>query len=57
MVTHLNPIFYVINGFRYGFLGFADVPLGTSVAVLLAIIVALSAISIYQLRTGLGLKL
>jgi ABC-2 type transport system permease protein len=56
-VTHLNPIFYVVNGFRYGFLGFADVSLGISIAVLLAIIAALAAISIWQLRTGLGLKL
>jgi ABC-2 type transport system permease protein len=56
-VSHVNPIFYVINGFRYGFLGFADVTPATSFAVLAAIIVLLGGISIYQLRTGLGLKL
>jgi ABC-2 type transport system permease protein len=56
-ISHLNPIFYVINGFRYGFLGFADVSLLTSLGVLVAIIVVLGALSIHQLRTGLGLKL
>jgi ABC-2 type transport system permease protein len=56
-VTHLNPIFYVINGFRYGFLGFADVPVATSLAVLAALIAVLGGISLWQLRTGLGLKL
>jgi len=56
-VSHLNPIFYVINGFRYGFLGFADVSPATSFAVLVAIIIALGGVSVYQLRTGLGLKL
>jgi ABC-2 type transport system permease protein len=55
-LSHLNPIFYIINGFRYGFLGFADVSLGACFAVLGAIIVMLGAISLYQLRTGLGLK-
>src|SRR6185369_10036199 len=26
-VTYINPIFYLINGFRYGFLGIADIPI------------------------------
>ncbi len=55
-VSHINPIFYVINGFRYGFLGFADVPPAASFAALAVIIVVLGGISLYQLRTGLGLK-
>src|SRR5690606_9353864 len=25
-VSHLNPFFYMIDGFRYGFFGYADVP-------------------------------
>jgi ABC-2 type transport system permease protein len=56
-LSHFNPIFYIINGFRYGFLGFADVAPGTSFAVLAALVIVLGGISIYQLRTGLGLKL
>lgn len=55
-LSHFNPIFYIINGFRYGFLGVADVPVGVSFAVLAALILVLGAIGLWQLRTGLGLK-
>lgn len=55
-LTYLNPIFYLINGFRYGFLGIADVPLWISFAMLFVIIVAFVAINWYLIRTGLGLK-
>lgn len=55
-VTYVNPLFYLINGFRYGFLGFADVPIWTCIGVLAALIVALVAINWYLIRSGLGLK-
>lgn len=55
-VTYINPIFYLINGFRYGFLGIADIPLSVSFAVLSGMIVVLVGINWYLIRTGLGLK-
>lgn len=55
-LTHLNPLFYLINGFRYGFLGFSDIALTTSLMVLSVLIVGLVAINWYLIRTGLGLK-
>ncbi len=55
-ITYLNPIFYIINGFRYGFLGFSDVSLTLATGVLLAFVAIFVAISWYLLRTGLGLK-
>ncbi len=55
-VTYVNPLFYLINGFRFGFLGFADVSLGICISVLVALIVILIAINMYLIRTGLGLK-
>lgn len=55
-VTKLDPIFYIINGFRYGFLGTADVSLWLSVALLLAFVVALLAVAVYLIKTGLGLR-
>ena len=55
-VSLVNPVFYLVNGFRYGFLGFADVSLATCVTVLFALILVLLAINYYFLRTGLGLK-
>lgn len=54
--TYINPIFYLINGFRYGFLGIADIPIWISLAVLGGMIVALVALNWYLIRTGLGLK-
>jgi ABC-2 type transport system permease protein len=55
-LTHFNPIFYLINGFRYGFLGFADVSILTCVSVLLGLVVVFVAIAWYLIKTGLGLK-
>jgi ABC-2 type transport system permease protein len=55
-VTYVNPIFYLINGFRYGFLGVADIAIWISLSVLAGIIAVLFAINWYLIRTGLGLK-
>jgi len=55
-VTYVNPVFYLINGFRYGFLGIADIPLAVSLAVLASMIVVLVGINWYLIRTGLGLR-
>jgi len=54
--TYVNPIFYLINGFRYGFLGIADIALWISFAVLGGMIALLVAINWYLIRTGMGLK-
>ena len=54
--TYVNPIFYLINGFRYGFLGIADISIWISLAVLTALVAVLIAINWYLIRTGLGLK-
>ncbi len=55
-ITYANPLFYIINGFRYGFLGLSDVPLSLSLLVLSAMIVILIAINWYLIRTGMGLR-
>ena len=55
-VTYVNPIFYLINGFRYGFLGVADIAIWISLSVLVGIIIVLFAINWYLIRIGLGLK-
>ena len=55
-VSMFNPIFYIINGFRYGFLGTADISIYTCIGVLLALMLALLAANIYYLKKGLGLK-
>ena len=55
-VSLVNPIFYLVNGFRYGFLGFGDVSLFTCIAVLVGLIAVFATIAYYFLKTGLGLK-
>ena len=54
--TYINPVFYLINGFRYGFLGIADIALWISLVVLGGMIGVLVVINWYLIRTGLGLK-
>jgi ABC-2 type transport system permease protein len=55
-LTKFDPIFYIINGFRYGFLNVSDVSIGFSLAVLVGMTLALLAAALYLIRTGLGLK-
>lgn len=55
-LTYANPLFYLINGFRYGFLGVADVSLWLSFLVLFSLIGVLGSVNWYLIRTGLGLK-
>lgn len=55
-VSLFNPVFYIINGFRYGFLGTSDVSLLTCFLVLLALMLVLLGVNVYFLKKGLGLK-
>ena len=54
--THLNPIFYMVNAFRYGLLGTSDVPLAVAYGLMLAFVVALGALALWLLRRGVGLR-
>lgn len=51
-----NPILYIINGFRYGFLGTSDVAPTLCTGVLLGLVTVLVGVNWYFLRKGLGLK-
>jgi ABC-2 type transport system permease protein len=55
-VSHANPFFYVISGFRYGFLGTSDSPLLVGAIALLALNIALWAACYALLKIGLKLK-
>jgi len=56
--THLNPIFYMVNAFRYGLLGEAaiDMPLWTAYAVMLGFVLALTWLALRLLTKGVGLR-
>ena len=55
-LSHLNPIVYMISGFRYGFLGINDVPLATTFGVLVVFIVAFYLLCWYLIQRGRGLR-
>ncbi len=55
-VSLANPILYMINAFRYGFLGISDIRLAASYAISIAFIVLLYGFSILLLRRGYGIR-
>jgi ABC-2 type transport system permease protein len=55
-VSKLNPFFYAIDGFRYGFFGQSDVSPWTSLAFATAALAALSWITLGLLRRGYKLR-
>ncbi|WP_460814804.1 ABC transporter permease [Luteimonas pelagia] len=54
--THANPIFYMVNAFRYGLLGVSDVPLGMAFALMIGFVVVLAAVGLTLLHRGVGLR-
>ncbi|OGA01463.1 MAG: metal-dependent hydrolase [Betaproteobacteria bacterium RIFCSPLOWO2_02_67_12] len=55
-LSHLNPFFYMIDGFRYGFFGRSDFAPAASLAVVGASFVVLSAAALLLLRSGYKLR-
>ena len=55
-MAHLNPFFYMIDGFRYGFIGQSDGTLAIGIAVMLGINAALAALLLRMLSSGYKLK-
>ncbi|KND51018.1 MAG: ABC-2 type transport system permease protein [Parcubacteria bacterium C7867-007] len=51
-----NPILYMVNAFRYGFLGVSDVPLSTCFIVMYSIIAVLIVLTLFFFKRGTGLK-
>jgi ABC-2 type transport system permease protein len=56
-LSHWNPFFYMIDGFRYGFFGVSDVSPWTSFAAVAVFCVALSATALVLLQRGWKLRL
>ncbi|HYD29661.1 MAG TPA: ABC transporter permease [Azospirillaceae bacterium] len=56
IIAHLDPFFYMIDGFRYGFIGVSDGTLAIGVAVMLAVNGALWALCHRMIATGYKLK-
>jgi ABC-2 type transport system permease protein len=55
-VSHLNPFFYMVDGFRYGFFGVADVPPTISLAVVAVFFLMVAGLSVLLLGSGYKLR-
>ncbi len=55
-VSHLNPFFYMIDGFRYGFFGQSDVSPWLSLAIVGGAWMATSLLALHLLRTGYKIR-
>ena len=51
-----NPILYMINAFRYGFLGVSDIHLATAFAIISGFIAVLFGYSLWLLKRGIGIR-
>jgi len=55
-LTIFNPMFYMINGLRYGMLGASDAPVVLSLVVVSGIFIALFLLTVYLFRIGFKLR-
>ena len=55
-VSHLNPFFYMIDGFRYGFFGVSDVSPWLSLGIVSIALLVVSTIAVNMLRTGYKIR-
>ena len=55
-LSHFNPFFYMIDGFRYGFFGLSDVPPLMSLGIVAGCCLALSTLTLVLLRRGWRLR-
>ena len=51
-----NPVLYMVNAFRYGFIGVSDIPVLEALAVIAGVVVFLAVWAYWLLRRGTGIK-
>ncbi len=55
-ISKINPIVYMVNAFRYGFLGVSDVNLTVAVAMILGFTVIFFSLALYLINKGIGIR-
>jgi len=55
-ISLLNPIIYMVNGFRYGFLGISDINIWIGFIILVVLGIVLFWFSMHAMKKGIGLK-
>jgi len=56
LISKANPIIYMIDGFRYGFLGISDMSVFTGLGMLVVFAVVLFGVNLYLLEKGTGIR-
>ncbi|HET7371493.1 MAG TPA: ABC transporter permease [Gammaproteobacteria bacterium] len=56
MASKIDPILYMVNAFRYGFLGVSDISIGIAYGIICTFIVVLFSVALYLLNKGIGLR-
>ena len=55
-LSHANPILYMVNAFRFGFMGVADVPTGRAYLLMLLAAAVLFAVAVTLMKKGVGVR-
>ncbi|HKF98436.1 MAG TPA: ABC transporter permease [Steroidobacteraceae bacterium] len=55
-LSYANPILYMVNAFRFGFLGVSDVDVGTAFALMTAAALLLYAVAVGLMNRGVGIR-
>ncbi len=55
-VSKANPILYMVNGLRYGFLGVSDIPVGAGIVMLSGFFVGIFGLCLVLMKRGRGLR-
>jgi ABC-2 type transport system permease protein len=55
-ISHVNPILYMVNAFRYGFLGVSDVDVGLAYTIMIGAAVVLYGSCVWLLQRGVGTR-
>ncbi len=56
VISHVNPILYMVNNFRYGILGISDTPVLPGFLIIIGSVITLSILNLVLLKKGVGLK-
>jgi ABC-2 type transport system permease protein len=55
-LSHANPFFYMVDGFRYGFFGVSDFAPGASLAIVAGFLLAVCSLNLWLLKSGYKLR-
>jgi ABC-2 type transport system permease protein len=56
VISHANPILYMVNAFRFGFLGISDVDVTLAFGIMAGFVVVLFGVAVWLMRTGIGIR-